>query len=460
MSNRTSTSAYSYNIIGDLEVTIDVTGNPFNIPIEALFQMAARINKKRSFLFVSRVLGKHLPVNPYVSLLSGASLGMLYQLFNGKALPYEIQDVVAAFSQPERAKEIYERVKGEPLQVEEPTLFIGFAETATALGHSMFDRFAGETSFIHTTRESLYDRKSVISFEEEHSHATSHRCYSCDPALLQGTGPIVLVDDEITTGKTSLNIIKELHQAFPRKRYVVASLLDWRSPTDQAKFAELESELGISIDCISLIQGQITVSGQPDLAISNSSLSQSPSYQPQYVVHDVSRYMEHVVYTSVNTQGEYNEEPYLLGTGRFGLKHGDLAALDESLQQCAAYLASQRIGEQSLCIGMGEFMYIPMRIAAEMGEGVSYQSSTRSPIYPYAEQGYAVNEVFPFHFPEDASIKGYFYNVTQGAYDEIFVFVERDSSPERLSSYLAAVRSTGIPVIHVVHFTAIERREG
>src|SRR5687767_12128719 len=61
----------TYKIAGDLELHVTVTSNPHNIPLDALFAMAARINKKRSFLFVSKVLGKHIPVNPYTSLLSG-----------------------------------------------------------------------------------------------------------------------------------------------------------------------------------------------------------------------------------------------------------------------------------------------------------------------------------------------------------------------------------------------------
>ena len=39
---------------------------------------------------------------------------------------------------------------------------------------------------------------------------------------------VVLVDDEITTGKTALNIIRQIQERFPKKEYVLASLLDWQ----------------------------------------------------------------------------------------------------------------------------------------------------------------------------------------------------------------------------------------
>ena len=52
--------------------------NPYHFQLDQLFQMATRINKKRSFLFVSKVLGKHLPVNPKIPLLIGSLLALRY----------------------------------------------------------------------------------------------------------------------------------------------------------------------------------------------------------------------------------------------------------------------------------------------------------------------------------------------------------------------------------------------
>lgn len=78
---------YTYNIAGNLEVSITVQRNPFDLPLDTLFKMAARINKKRSFLFVSKVLGKHIPVNPHVSLLAGASLSLFRKVILPASVP-------------------------------------------------------------------------------------------------------------------------------------------------------------------------------------------------------------------------------------------------------------------------------------------------------------------------------------------------------------------------------------
>ena len=43
----------TYDLHGDLKLTIDIKDNPYNFSPEALFQMGVRINKKRQFLFVA-----------------------------------------------------------------------------------------------------------------------------------------------------------------------------------------------------------------------------------------------------------------------------------------------------------------------------------------------------------------------------------------------------------------------
>ena len=39
----------TYNLHGDLKLTIDIKDNPYNFSPEALFQMGVRINKKDNF---------------------------------------------------------------------------------------------------------------------------------------------------------------------------------------------------------------------------------------------------------------------------------------------------------------------------------------------------------------------------------------------------------------------------
>ncbi len=154
------TNIHTFNIVENLQVTVTETSNPFHMPVESLFSMAARINKKRSFLFVSKVLGKHIPVNPYTPLLSGAALGLLlYREMGGEAggdtIDELLDQAVHGLIHPLYAEEAYRKLLAARLTLPRPVVFIGFAETATALGHSMYNMFAGGASYIHTTRPLL-----------------------------------------------------------------------------------------------------------------------------------------------------------------------------------------------------------------------------------------------------------------------------------------------------------------
>ncbi|MDF2857923.1 MAG: hypothetical protein K0Q87_3774, partial [Neobacillus sp.] len=213
---------HSFTILNAINVEIEVTANPYLLPLEDLFTMAARINKKRSFLFVSKVLGKHIPISPQKGLLTAALLGLRYAESIKGLNPLEKDRILALYSQDNHS---YQRTTFIPKQVN--PVVIGFAETATSLGHAFFDCFV-DAEYFHTTREELKDIKPSVTFEEEHSHATSHRCY-IPLEMISNEREIILVDDEMTTGKTALNIIRSIHDQYPRKEYTVVSILDWRS---------------------------------------------------------------------------------------------------------------------------------------------------------------------------------------------------------------------------------------
>ncbi|MDR6554133.1 phosphoribosyltransferase family protein [Paenibacillus qinlingensis] len=436
----------TYKIAGDLELHITVTSNPYNIPLDALFAMAARINKKRSFLFVSKVLGKHIPLNPYTSLLSGTTLALLLQqALEGKASEEKVRLAVEGLVFPENAEAAYKTVMSERIQLQQPITFIGFAETATAIGHAVYETFGQGSHYLHTTREVIEESPSILQFEEEHSHATAHYGYSDDPAILGQPEILVLVDDEITTGKTSLNIIRDLQGKYPKKIYYVLALLDWRTEEDILQFAQLEKELQVTIHVISLISGYTKVHGSSEsLALQPPSpLAEEPTGALQmFYVNDL---FAHAPFAG--------DRPYLQHSGRFGLTPVNTEQLDRSITQTAERLKRKRTGSKTLCVGTGEFMYIPMRIAAEMGAGVSYQSTTRSPIHVIEQGDYAVKYGHAFPSPEDENVVNFFYNIAYGMYQEIFLFMERETTPSALEPILRILQAKGLHTLHIVFFS-------
>ncbi len=449
------TNIHTFNIVENLQVTVTETSNPFHMPVESLFSMAARINKKRSFLFVSKVLGKHIPVNPYTPLLSGAALGLLlYREMGGEAggdtMDELLDQAVHGLIHPLYAEEAYRKLLAARLTLPRPVVFIGFAETATALGHSMYNMFAGGASYIHTTREDIPEMESVVSFEEEHSHAVDHLCYALNAGLLSGEEPVILVDDEITTGNTAINTIRDIQSKFPRREYVVASLLDWRSDANIQAYRDLEQELGVKIRALSLLQGTIDVKGVPLLEADGRKGRVDADTGVPVVITYVRDRLERLKVSSTDSCGEINRSPYLKLSGRFGLESADNAAIDQEVARVAEQLRNLREGSRTLVMGVGEFMYLPMRIAAEMGEGVSYQSSTRSPIHPERRPDYGVHSAYAYPSAGDPAITNYIYNVDHGQYDDIFVLLEREVPAQRIKLMTDILKGLAGSKVHLI----------
>ncbi|MFC5653149.1 phosphoribosyltransferase family protein [Paenibacillus solisilvae] len=454
-----STHKHTFPILGNLQVTVTPTYNPFNLPLDVLFSMAARINKKRSFLFVSKVLGKHIPVHPYTSMLSGASLALLlYRELIGREYQAQtdalLEQAIQGLRNPELAEEAYKKIIHAQLSSPVPLQFIGFAETATALGHSVYEVFADQAAYIHTTREDLPALTSVINFDEEHSHAVAHRCYARHSGLLTGEEIVVLVDDEMTTGKTSLNIIRDMQAKFPRSTYFVASLLDWRTEQDEAAYAALEAELGIAIKPLCLLKGSMSIEGAVELKPSDTALPDGRGDARVNVLH-MGEIFPSIEAASVDSAGQLNDSPYLLATGRFGMRSQDNAAAAVQITEIARRLRGMRTREDShtLVMGTGEFMYVPMRIAAEMGGNVVYQSTTRSPIHPSRGPEYGIQSGYGYPSPDDPGTRNFVYNVDPDQYEDIFILFERDVPPERAEPFINLVKKLAKVNVHLIFFT-------
>ena len=168
-----------------------------------LLGFAERINPKRAFLFVSKVLGRHIPVSPSIMRHAFTDLAELV-----------------------------------PDDLPEPVLVIGMAETAVGLGagvHQVLQQRYAEAIYVTTTRHPVHGAPLLARFLEEHSHAQDQLLYGSPDAELQqqilNSKSIVLVDDEASTGKTFVNLIHALQQAGLNQisHVVTATLADWSS---------------------------------------------------------------------------------------------------------------------------------------------------------------------------------------------------------------------------------------
>ncbi|WP_335932295.1 phosphoribosyltransferase domain-containing protein [Streptomyces sp. PTD5-9] len=203
-----------------------------------LLGLALRRNPKRAHLLVSNVLGKHVPQRPSVVYGAGFELGRRVHELLGEA-------------DARRA------------------VVVGYAETATGLGHAVADGL-GTAPYLHSTRRPVGGVERAGGFEESHSHATSHLLLPEDPELLAGgrvgraaasggDAPLVLVDDEFSTGNTVLNTIRVLHERYPRGRYVIVALADMRSAADRLRLRAFAEEIGARVDLLARCSGTVSL---------------------------------------------------------------------------------------------------------------------------------------------------------------------------------------------------------
>ncbi|MFS0780473.1 phosphoribosyltransferase family protein [Bacillus sp. 1P06AnD] len=437
-----------YSVLDRITIELDIKSNPFCFDTDQLFSLAARINPKRSFLFVSKILGKHLPVKPEIPLLTGHLLAMAYMSqVHGITNEY-MEKIASSIKSGANLPEALKNVRNNPIKPLKPAAVIGFAETATALGHAFFMTFKDDLTFIHTTREEINELHSIIDFEEEHSHATSHRMYG-EEAIFRSDDEVILVDDEITTGKTALNIIRTIHQNYPWKKvFSVVSILDWRNEEHQQAFRNVEQELGITIHEVSLLGGTVGAKGSisftDEPSISITSQPANVSWYPLNFKGDKKKV------TSLNGKRQIMKAPYLKHTGRFGLAIHEAAAFEKDLMDIGLELKHSRQSKYTRVIGTGEFMYVPMRIASYMGDGITFQSTTRSPIYPSESEDYCIRQKYSFSSPENPGIQNYLYQIEPGECEEIFVIAERTFSRDSMQELINELSKSAASSIKII----------
>ncbi|VVP47380.1 hypothetical protein PS850_05223 [Pseudomonas fluorescens] len=218
MESNAATQALSAQLMrGLLEVKVDVS----LIAPDSLFGFAERHNPKRAFLFVSKVLGRHIPVRPSVMDAS------------------------------------FERLAAEiPADLPGPVLVIGMAETAVGLGagvHRAFSATRPDTVYMVSTRHPT-GTELFTRFEEEHSHASAHLIHlpvDLDVReMMLNARSLVLVDDEASTGKTFINLHRALVDAGLTnvEQVVTCVLTDWSRDA-------VRNTIGASAHQVSLLQG-------------------------------------------------------------------------------------------------------------------------------------------------------------------------------------------------------------
>jgi adenine/guanine phosphoribosyltransferase-like PRPP-binding protein len=391
-----------------------------------LLGLALRRNPRRAQLLVSRVLGKHVPTDPRLVRAAGLLLGGLVAdaLAGRPARELPLGLLHAAVGGDRDATATLQETACRAIGARADALVLGFAETATALGHCVAEGL-GDADVLHSTRRPVPGVATAGGFTEEHSHATDHLLLPADPGLLRGGRPLVLVDDELSTGRTVLNTITALHAAAPREHYVVAALVDVRPPGGE--LAAGVAALGARLDVVALARGAVDL--PPDLAERAAALRAEFDHAPgrARVPRDSAPPTAGVALLDLGWP------PGLPAGARHGFgaaAHRALAAALPGIAAGLARAAGLRTGERTLVLGTEELMQLPLRLAqtlADAGYDVAFSTTTRSPAVVVDVPGYALTSgiTFPAHDdPADGPGPRFAYNVGAARWDHVLVVVD------------------------------------
>lgn len=337
---------------------------PGRVPIQRLLGFASRIGSKRKFLLVSKILGKHYPVSPKLMSWSYRTLARSV-LTSGTGLG---------------------------------SIWIGMAETATGLGYGVFEAACGEGLenglFLQTTRYHLYGLER-LEFDEAHSHATDfflyHPVHPEEKNRFLTAETLVLIDDEISTGRTFLRLIKAYQTVNPNLRKVlIVSLVNFAHAGDRTV---LEKEAGVEVEWIAIRQG---------------------------LLHFDDRLNDAVDSITINVTGNGACKRHLLAwPGRLGIS-SPIALSNADVSSLAHQLNPSGDNRPILVLGTGECnapAYLLGRELERYGLKVKVQSTTRSPIH----QGNDIASIWRFEDNYQDKIANFVYNLSLAHYRDIIL---------------------------------------
>lgn len=340
-------------------------------------------NNKRKYLVVNCLQGKHIPVRPREAMDLFRSLGDM---------------VLSHYS-------------------DEQLLFIGFAETATAIGASIACQCGGY--YIQTTRESI---KGVdyLYFSEAHSHATEQKLVKDDMDRVMGeTDRIVFVEDEVTTGNTIMNIITLLKKTYQNDvAFSVASLLNGMDE----KSEQIYKEQGIE----RLWLVKTSHEKYEDAA-------EAVTADGDYVIPKQTDFCE----PELRLSGALDARRLVQG-GMY------LDACQRLFHAVCEEIPTDRF-DKILVLGTEEFMFPALYTAYELekrGADVRFHATTRSPIAVSREPGYPLHTRYQLASFYDSTRTTYLYDLNE--YDKVIVISDSENEDLAGPAHLAdALRQSG-----------------
>ena len=363
--------------------------------LEDLLGFAQRINPKRAFLFVSKVLGRHIPVAPSTMRHAFTDLANLV-----------------------------------PDDLPEPILVIGMAETAVGLSagvHQALQTRYPNALLLNSTRHSQHNKDNtetlLTTFSEDHSHASQHLIYqSADTvtqAQLLASKTLIMVDDEASTGNTCVNVVTALRNAglTELEQVHLTTLVDWSLNQNQAQ-ADVDDNISARLPNIDfhrhhLLSGawQWTDATNPEsITMPSVDTTEAGSY-------------------ALGDTGNWGRFPTLDSTDGFAFYLTKFQAafnlFNQQAQSEKASFEKEQLPQRILVLGSNEFVWLPFLLAEWLetqtqNATVKFSALTRSPI----ALGGAITTMLSFSDNYGLGMTNFAYNVEPSDWDLIVLCVE------------------------------------
>ena len=398
--NMTASKMYERSISlprGTLDLTYQTnfSGDSKNYELEDLLGFAQRINPKRAFLFVSKVLGRHIPVAP----------GTMRHAFTNLA------NLV-------------------PDDLPEPILVIGMAETAVGLSagvHQALQTRYPNALLLNSTRHSQHNKDNtetlLTTFSEDHSHASQHLIYqSADTvtqAQLLASKTLIMVDDEASTGNTCVNVVTALRNAGldQLQQVHLTTLVDWSLNQNQSH-ANADDTIATRLSNIEfhrhhLLSGAWTWTDAPN---------PEPITMPSVDTTEAGSY-------ALGDTGNWGRFPTLDSTDGFDnylMKfQAALNVFNKQAQSEKEQFDKKQLPKRILVLGSNEFVWLPFLLAEWLetqtqNATVKFSALTRSPI----ALGGAITTMLSFSDNYGLGMTNFAYNVEPSNWDLIVLCVE------------------------------------
>ena len=263
-----------------------------------------------------------------------------------------------------------------------------------------------------------------LGFDESHSHAPRLFLHlpqrDVDRATLAAATQVVLVDDELSTGNTFVNLVAALRRVMPAlSRVHIATIADF---TGDRRWL-LSERMGIPCSIGGLLRGAWCFEHRddagPETLLTNSAAQCSAGHEVQ--LEDA-------------------------GYGRLG--RTTCVSLPKGLVE---RLAGEPVEGATLVLGTGEFMHAAFALGRALearGVDVRVQSTTRSPILLWG----AVGHILAVPDPYGEAVQNYLYNVRPGQYARVLICHE--TAPNDPLMQLATILGA-----RLIHFTSDDHAE-